>query len=105
MTHEETMYQQDLIRSLQDHCEASAYLNAAIEDGDKSVFLLALHNVAEAHGGVDKLAEKSQLSRENLYHALSQNENPEIKSLYALLHAMGLKLAIEPQVQETEKAE
>ena len=45
-------YQKDLIESLKDPCEAAAYLNAAIEEGDRSVFLLALRNVAEAHGGI-----------------------------------------------------
>src|SRR5574340_969929 len=45
-------YQKDLIESLRDPCEAAAYLNAAIEEGDRAVFLLALRNVAEAHGGM-----------------------------------------------------
>ena len=101
MTHKTTSYQQDLINSLKDPLEAAAYLNAAIEEGDRSVFLLALRNVAEAHGGMGVLAEKSHLSRENLYRMLSQQGNPEIKSLYALLQAMGLRLAIEPTDRST----
>jgi hypothetical protein len=32
-----TSYQKDLIESLKDPNEASAYLNAAIEEGDRSV--------------------------------------------------------------------
>jgi len=92
-----------LIHSLQNPNEAAAYLNAAIEEGDKSVFLLALRNVAEAHGGMGKIAEKSHLSRESLYHILSQEGNPEIKSLYALLQSMGLKLSVEPHEHQTEK--
>jgi probable addiction module antidote protein len=90
-------YQKDLIESLKEPCEAAAYLNAAIEDGDRSVFLLALRNVAEAHGGMASLAEKTHLSRESLYRMLSKKGNPEIKSLYTLLHAMGLRLAIEAE--------
>jgi DNA-binding phage protein len=35
-----TSYQKDLIKSLKDPCEAAAYLNAAIEEGDRAVFLL-----------------------------------------------------------------
>jgi len=31
--------------------EAAAYLNAALEEGDKETFLLAQRNVAEANGG------------------------------------------------------
>src|SRR3990172_6743693 len=90
-------YQKDLIESLRDPCEAAAYLIAAIEEGDRSVFLLALRNVAEARGGMAVLAEKANLSRESLYRMLSRKGNPEIKSLYTLLHAMGLRLAIEAE--------
>lgn len=43
-----TEYQNDLIEALKDPCEAAAYLNAAIEEGEREVFLLALRNVAEA---------------------------------------------------------
>ena len=90
-------YQKDLIEALKDPCEAAAYLNAAIEEGDRSVFLLALRNVAEARGGMAVLAEKTNLSRESLYRMLSKKGNPEIKSLYMVLHAMGLRLAIEAE--------
>lgn len=97
-------YQKDLLESLKDACEAAAYLNAAIEEGDRSVFLLALRNVAEAHGGMATLAEKAHLSRESLYRMLSRKGNPEIKSLYTLLHAMGLRLAIEAEPHTCEAA-
>ncbi len=90
-------YQKDLIASLKDPCEAAAYLNAAIEDGDRAVFLLAIRNVAEAHGGMASLAEKTGLNRESLYRMLSKRGNPEIKSLSALLRAMGLRLAVEAE--------
>jgi DNA-binding phage protein len=46
-----TTYQEDLIEDLKDPREAAAYLNAAMEEGDRELFLLALRNVAEAHGG------------------------------------------------------
>jgi len=97
-------YQRDLIEALKDPVEAAAYLNAAIEEGDRSVFLLALRNVAEAHGGMTALAEKANLSRESLYRMLSKKGNPEIKSLYRLLNAMGLRLAIEAEQHTREAA-
>ena len=92
-----TSYQQDLIEALKDPGEAAAYLNAALEEGDRAVFLLALRNVAEANGGMAVLAERTQLSRESLYRMLSRRGNPEIKSLLDLLHAMGLRLSVEPE--------
>jgi probable addiction module antidote protein len=97
-------YQKDLIESLKDPCEAAAYLNAAIEEGDRAVFLLALRNVAEASGGMAALAKKANVSRESLYRTLSKRGNPEIKSLYTLLHAMGLRLAVEAEPHTCEAA-
>lgn len=95
-----TSYQKDLIESLKDPCEAAAYINVAIEEGDRALFLLALRNVAEANGGMAAVAEKAKLSRESLYRMLSQKGNPEIKSLIPLLHIMGLRLSVvaEPHV-------
>jgi probable addiction module antidote protein len=91
-----TTYQEDLIESLKDPREAAAYLNAAMEEGDRALFLLALRNVAEAHGGMSAVSQKAQLNRESLYRMLSKKGNPEIKSIFMLLDSMGLKLTIEP---------
>ena len=79
-------YQSDLIACLHDAGEVEENLNAALEEDDPELFLLALRNVAEAQGGVAQLAEKSKLNRENLYKILSGPGNPEFKSLDALLH-------------------
>ncbi|HBP89134.1 MAG TPA: putative addiction module antidote protein [Nitrospiraceae bacterium] len=87
-------YQPDLIESLRDAGEAEEYLNAGLEEDDPELFLLALRNVAEAQGGVAQLAEKTKLNRESLYKMLSGRGNPEFRSLDALLHALGFRLAI-----------
>jgi probable addiction module antidote protein len=87
-------YQLDLIESLRDAREAEAYLNAALEEDDPESFLLALRNVAEAQGGVASLAENTKLNRESLYRMLSERGNPEFRSLDALLHALGFRLAV-----------
>jgi probable addiction module antidote protein len=87
-------YQPELIQALHDPREAAEYLNAALEDGDPEAFLLALRNVAEAQGGIAHLAEKAKLNRESLYRILSERGNPELRSLDALLHALGFRLAI-----------
>ncbi|MBI4844399.1 MAG: putative addiction module antidote protein [Nitrospirae bacterium] len=92
-------YQEDLIESLKNPKEAAAYLNAAIEDGDRELLLLALRNIAEARGGISAIAKKAKLNREHLYRVLSKRGNPEIKSLVALLHAMGLELSVKVQKQ------
>jgi probable addiction module antidote protein len=94
-------YQKDLIESLKDPREAATYLNAAIEENDRAIFLLALRNVAKAHGGMASIAEKANMNRESLYRMLSKKGNPEIESLYLLLHAMGLRLAVETGESQT----
>lgn len=93
-----TSYQEDLIEALKDPIEAAAYINAAIEDGDREIFLLALRNVAQAHGGMSTIAEKAHLNRESLYKMLSKRGNPEIKSIFNVLHAIGLRLTVEPEL-------
>lgn len=91
-------YQDELIEALQDSQEAQAYLNAALEDGNSEVFLLALRDVAEARlGGVRQLANQTQLNRESLYRMLSEKGNPELSSLNAILATLGFRLAVEPQ--------
>ena len=40
-------YQNHLIESLKDPTEAAEYLNAALEDGEPEVFLLALRDVVD----------------------------------------------------------
>lgn len=87
-------YYEGLLDSLKDPEEATAYLNAALEDGDQEVFLLALRDVAEARG-ISKLAQDAQLNRENVYRMLSKQGNPQLMSLIALLKSMGLRLSIE----------
>ena len=51
---QETEYQEDLIEALKNPEEATAYLNAALAEGDREAFLLALGNVAKANGGPEQ---------------------------------------------------
>jgi hypothetical protein len=60
-----------LIERLKDPEEAAAYLEAAIEDGDQGVLMLALRHIAQARGVVAAIARKSKLTaRGNLPDAL-----------------------------------
>ena len=87
-------YQESLKEALDDPEEAAAYLNAALEDGSPAVFLLALKDVANVHGGVAKVAQATKLNRESLYRMLSEDGNPTVNSLNALLQSLGLRLAV-----------
>jgi len=87
-------YDDYLIESLKDRRRAEAYLNAALEDEDPRVFLLALRHVAQAHG-IGKVAAKSKLNRESLYKMFSSRGNPSVQSLAALLGSLGFRLTVE----------
>lgn len=74
---------------------AAEYLRAALEDDDPRVLLVALRRVAEARGGIAKVAKAAGVERESLYRALSSNGNPRLSTLAAVAKAMGLKLTVE----------
>ena len=93
-----------LIERLKDPEEAAAYLEAAIEDGDQGVLMLALRHIAQARGGVAEIARKSKLTREATYRMLSKSGNPELRSLTAILGAAGLRLSVRPIEQRLRKA-
>jgi len=94
-------YQDSLIKALKDPEAAAGYLNAALEDGDKMMFLIALRNVAEARGGFTKLSRLAKLNRANLYKILSKKGNPEIQTLCQILDQFGLRVAVEPKKDST----
>lgn len=97
-------YKEDLLNRLRDPSYAEGYLNATLEDEDRSVFLLALRDVVEAQGGMTKLARSSKITREHLYSMLSSDGNPGLETLKNLLDAVGLKLAIEAKPNGKEAA-
>ncbi len=83
---------------------ASDYLNAAIADGDIRVFLLALGRITKARG-MSNVSKATGLNRENIYRIVSDKGNPRIKSVQAILDAVGLTLRTEPlKKQPTKRA-
>ncbi|HQR24412.1 MAG TPA: putative addiction module antidote protein [Steroidobacteraceae bacterium] len=90
-------HEQATIESLRADSEfAAAYLDAVLDDGDQDEFLLALRRLSEARGGVQSVAAKANLNPTSLYRTLSARGNPELKSMRAVLRALGLRLSVEP---------
>lgn len=89
-------YDDFLKKELQDTRVAAEYLNAACESGSLEEFLVALRNVAQAHGGLGELSTQTKLNRQSLYKMLSEDGNPTLGSLLPLLKAMGLSLTFSP---------
>ena len=75
---------------------AAEYLNAVLEDGEQEDVMLALRRIADAFGGVGGIANAADLNATTLYRTLSQRGNPELRSLAAILKAMGLRIAVQP---------
>jgi probable addiction module antidote protein len=75
---------------------AAEYLNSVLEDGDQDELMVALRRVADAFGGVGEVAQAADLNATTLYRTLSQRGNPELRSLTAILKALGLRLAVQP---------
>jgi probable addiction module antidote protein len=75
--------------------DAAAYSSAVLVDGDQEEVLFALRRITTAFGGVPKLAEQTDMNAKTLYRKLSARGNPEMKSLIAVLKAMGMRLAVE----------
>ena len=83
-----------LLNRLADPATAAAYINAAASEDDPGALLQALRNVAEAHGGITKVAARAGLNRQQLYRTLSSDGNPELRSLTRILDATGLQLIV-----------
>jgi probable addiction module antidote protein len=87
-----------VVHSLKNKKEAAAYLQVALEeyqkDDDLEAFLLALRHVAEAQGGLGRLAKKTHLNRESLYKTLSSKGNPRLQTIGLLLKGLGFEFFI-----------
>jgi probable addiction module antidote protein len=96
-------YKEFLYERLKDPAEAAEYLSAALEDGNPSVFLLALRDLAEVQG-IGKVAAAAELNRENLYRILSDQGNPRLSSMLAILQAVGVQIQVKPLKAEGARA-
>ena len=69
------------------------YLEAAMEGNDAKHIASALGDVARSKG-MTEIAKKAGLGRQALYSALSENGNPTLETLVAVLNALGLELSV-----------
>jgi probable addiction module antidote protein len=92
-----TTHDRAIVKELRDDPEfAAEYLKAALEDTEEpKVLLIALRHLAEARGGMAKVAKAAGIERESLYRALSPRGNPRLSTLVAVIRALGLTLTVE----------
>lgn len=75
---------------------AAEYVRAAMaETDDPAVLLVALRQLAMAHG-MSEVARRAKIERESLYRALSAKGNPRLSTIVSILRGIGLTLAVEP---------
>ena len=93
----DTSYDETLIKALTDPIEAAAYIEAVMELDDPTTLLLALRNVAKAHGMVE-VARRADMGDKTLFRALSESSNPTLSTVHKVLHAVGLRLSVVPEL-------
>ena len=74
--------------------DMAAYLNVALEEGDLSLIMAALGDIARARR-MGAVAQGTELGRETLYNkSLSANSNPEFATVLKVVCALGLRLQV-----------
>lgn len=84
----------DPVRHLESEEDILYYLEAAMEGNDPKHIASALGDVARSKG-MTEIAKKAGLGRQALYSALSENGNPTLETLLAVLGALGLELSVQ----------
>lgn len=74
--------------------DMAAYLDAALEDGDPTLVVAALGDIARAKG-MTQIAREAGLGRESLYKALSATGNPEFATILKVVRALGLQFYVQ----------
>ena len=85
----------DISEDLDNKEMIAGYLNAAAENEDPNVLLVALAYAAKARGMM-QVAKDAGLSRVSLYRALKIGAHPRFETVQAVLRALGVKLAVRP---------
>jgi probable addiction module antidote protein len=83
----------DTAEFLTSDADIVAYLNAALEDGDRALVTTALGNIARAKG-MTQLAKETGITRDGLYKALSPDGNPSFNTVLKVVKALGFKLDV-----------
>ena len=73
----------------------AAFVTDALETGDAGYIAKAIGVAARAKG-MAELAKETGLSREQLYRSFSEQGNPRLKTLLAVMKALGVDMTAKP---------
>lgn len=88
-------YDDYIVKSMKDPAEAAAYIEAVMKQDDPAALLVALRQVAKAHG-MAEVARRADMGDKTLFKALSANGNPTLATVHKVLAAVGLRLSVTP---------
>lgn len=91
----EPIYEYDPAAALTDPETIALFISDAFQTGNAAYIAEALGVVARAKGMTD-LAEASGVTRENLYRSFSAKGNPTLKTLVAVMTALGVDMIARP---------
>jgi probable addiction module antidote protein len=87
----EPLYNYDPAAALDSPEAISVFMADALETGDTAYIAKALGVVARAKG-MTELARETGLSREQLYRSFSEKGNPTLKTMLAVMRALGVDM-------------
>lgn len=71
----------------------AAYLDAVLDEGDPSLLVAALGDIARAKG-MTRVARDAGVGRESLYKALAEDGNPAFATVHKVARALGLRFRV-----------
>jgi len=80
---------------LEDADAIAEYLTIVLEDGDPSLLIAALGDIARAKG-MSEVSRESGLAREALYKALRAGAQPRFDTVMRVLKTLGVRLVAQP---------
>jgi probable addiction module antidote protein len=87
-------YREGLLKQLQDPEFAVLYLTGVLTEESPEAFLIAVRDVIDAREeNISALADRSGITRQALYQALSENGNPRFSTITKILKSLNLKFS------------
>ncbi|WP_163575900.1 addiction module antidote protein [Halomonas faecis] len=89
------IYDYDPAAALENEQAIAVFLADALETGDSAYIARAMGVVARAKG-MTELSRETGLSREQLYRSFSEQGNPTLKTMLAVMRVLGVDLTARP---------
>lgn len=89
------IFDYDPAAALESEEAIAVFLADALETGDSAYIAKAMGVVARAKG-MSELARETGLSREQLYRSFSEQGNPTLKTMLAVMRVLGVDLTARP---------